>query len=116
MKWQNWKLLSKELDKGTDAVKEYPIPRLFNLNLDPKEEHALSYEYQHFWAGKYSAGAGRAVAEVGSPVPRRAPVGNRPGGLQRERGRLQLYKGHIVVQFHGARAVVKRDRIAGRKS
>ena len=50
VKWRNWKMLSKELNHGTDAIKEYPIPRLFNLNLDPREEHALSYESQHFWA------------------------------------------------------------------
>lgn len=49
VKWQNWKLMARELDKGTDASKEFPIPRLFNLNLDPREEHALSYESQYFW-------------------------------------------------------------------
>ena len=30
-------------------IKEFAIPRLVNLNLDPREEHALSYQYQHFW-------------------------------------------------------------------
>ena len=26
VKWQNWKMMSKSLDKGTDAVKEWSIP------------------------------------------------------------------------------------------
>ena len=50
VKWRNWKMLTKGLAQGTDAVKEFPIPRLYNLNLDPREEHVLSYESQHFWA------------------------------------------------------------------
>ena len=51
VKWQNWKMVSKELPSGEAAVKSYSIPLLFNLNLnlDPKEEHAFAYEYQHFW-------------------------------------------------------------------
>ncbi len=49
VKWQNWKLMSKEVDQGTDAVKEFSLPRIYNLNLDPKEEHPLSYGGQHAW-------------------------------------------------------------------
>ena len=46
---QNWKMTTKEVEAGTDVIKEFAIPRLVNLNLDPREEHALSYQYQHFW-------------------------------------------------------------------
>jgi arylsulfatase A-like enzyme len=55
VKWENWKMMSKELDTGTGVVKEWGIPRFFNLYLDPKEEHALSYEAQYAWV-RYPAG------------------------------------------------------------
>ena len=48
-KWKNWKMTTRELEAGTDVIKDYAIPRLFNLNLDPREEHALSYQYKYFW-------------------------------------------------------------------
>ncbi len=49
VKWQNWKLMFKELTTGTGPVEQWSIPRIFNLYLDPKEEHALSYEGEHLW-------------------------------------------------------------------
>ena len=49
VKWQNWKMMFKELETGTSEVKQFSIPRLINLNLDPREEHALSYGAQHAW-------------------------------------------------------------------
>jgi arylsulfatase A-like enzyme len=55
VKWENWKMMSKVLDKGTDAIKEWSIPRIFNLHQDPTEEHALSYEIQSLWV-RYPAG------------------------------------------------------------
>jgi arylsulfatase A-like enzyme len=55
VKWENWKMMSKGLDRGTDAVKEWSIPRIFNLYQDPQEEHALSYEIQDLWV-RYPAG------------------------------------------------------------
>jgi arylsulfatase A-like enzyme len=53
--WQNWKMMSKSLDKGTDAVTEWSIPRFFNLYQDPQEKHALSYEIEDLWV-RYPAG------------------------------------------------------------
>ena len=41
VKWQNWKMMFKELNRGTDAVLEYPLPRFYNLLTDPKEEYPL---------------------------------------------------------------------------
>jgi arylsulfatase A-like enzyme len=55
VKWQNWKMMSKEIVKGTDSVNDWAVPRFFNLYQDPTEEHALSYEYQDFWV-RYPAG------------------------------------------------------------
>jgi arylsulfatase A-like enzyme len=55
VKWGNWKMMNKELDTGTGVVKEWSVPRFFNLHVDPTEEHALSYEIQHTWV-RYPAG------------------------------------------------------------
>jgi arylsulfatase len=41
VKWQNWKMMFKEVNRGTDAVAEYPLPRFYNLFTDPKEEYPL---------------------------------------------------------------------------
>jgi len=55
VKWQNWKMMFKELATGTSPVEEWSVPRLVNLNLDPKEEHALSYGAQYYWV-RFPAG------------------------------------------------------------
>jgi arylsulfatase A-like enzyme len=40
VKWRNWKVMSKEVDKGGgDPVRSYGIPLFYNLYNDPKEEH-----------------------------------------------------------------------------
>jgi arylsulfatase len=49
VKWQNWKMMSKEIEQGTDPVKDFAVPRFYSLYLDPTEEHALSYEIQYGW-------------------------------------------------------------------
>ena len=41
VKWRNWKMMFKELERGSDAVVEYPLPRFYNLFTDPKEEYPL---------------------------------------------------------------------------
>ena len=49
---------------------------LFNLNLDPKEEHAFAYEYQHFWVrfpiGKVMTDYMKSLQKY-PPVPPGAP-------------------------------------------
>ena len=76
VKWQNWKMMFKELATGTGPVEPWSIPRLFNLHLDPKEEHALSYGAQHAWvvqpAGKILADH-VASLKAYPPVPPGAP-------------------------------------------
>ena len=42
VKWRNWKMMFKELERGTDALIEYPLPRFYNLYTDPKEEYPLT--------------------------------------------------------------------------
>ncbi len=49
VKWQNWKMMMKELQTGTGAVEQWGIPRMFNLYQDPKEEHPLSYAVENLW-------------------------------------------------------------------
>jgi arylsulfatase len=55
VKWQNWKMMFKELETGTGAVEQWSIPRLFNLYLDPKEEHSLIYGWENGWV-RWAAG------------------------------------------------------------
>ena len=38
VKWRNWKLLLKEMDEGSYAIKEMAYPSIYNLLVDPKEE------------------------------------------------------------------------------
>jgi arylsulfatase len=38
VKWRNWKLLLREMDEGTYAIKEMAYPSVYNLIVDPKEE------------------------------------------------------------------------------
>ena len=49
VKWQNWKMMLKGLDKGFSAVEDWGIPRFYNLYQDPREEHALTYMGESFW-------------------------------------------------------------------
>ncbi|MFT4823476.1 MAG: arylsulfatase A-like enzyme [Halioglobus sp.] len=38
VKWRNWKLLLKEMDEGSYAVRTLAYPSVYNLLVDPKEE------------------------------------------------------------------------------
>lgn len=38
VKWKNWKLLLKELDRASYAVRDLAYPSVYNLLVDPKEE------------------------------------------------------------------------------
>ena len=43
-KWRNWKILLKELDSESYAIKNMAYPSIYNLIIDPKEE-----EPEHFY-------------------------------------------------------------------
>ena len=38
VKWKNWKLLLREMDEDTYAIREMAYPSVYNLIVDPKEE------------------------------------------------------------------------------
>lgn len=38
VKWRNWKLLLREMDEDTYAIREMAYPSVYNLLVDPKEE------------------------------------------------------------------------------
>ncbi|MEM8496401.1 MAG: sulfatase-like hydrolase/transferase [Pseudomonadota bacterium] len=38
VKWRNWKLLLREMDESTYAIREMAYPSVYNLLVDPKEE------------------------------------------------------------------------------
>ncbi len=38
VKWRNWKLLLREMDEDTYAIREMAYPSIYNLLVDPKEE------------------------------------------------------------------------------
>ncbi len=38
VKWRNWKLLLREMDKDSYAIREMAYPSVYNLLVDPKEE------------------------------------------------------------------------------
>ena len=50
VKWRNWKMMFKEVERGTDEKRTYDFPRFFNLYNDPKEEYPLTKATAgHFW-------------------------------------------------------------------
>ena len=71
VKWQNWKMMFKELSTGSGPVENWGIPRLFNLNLDPREEHSLSYGAQHYWVVQP---AGRVLTDHLASLKKFPPV------------------------------------------
>ena len=38
MKWRNWKMLLKEMDEKSYAIRTNAYPTFYNLLVDPKEE------------------------------------------------------------------------------
>jgi len=50
IKWRNWKMMFKEVERGTDEKKTFDFPRFFNLYSDPKEEYPLTKATAgHLW-------------------------------------------------------------------
>jgi len=42
VKWRNWKMMMRELRQAFgEPTKEYPVPLIFDLHTDPREEHPL---------------------------------------------------------------------------
>ncbi len=49
VKWHDWKMMSKEMDSGEKPIKQYSIPHIYNLLLDPREERPMTNTYENFW-------------------------------------------------------------------
>ena len=49
VKWNDWKLVSKEMDTGVSPIKQYSIPHIYNLALDPREERPMTNTMENFW-------------------------------------------------------------------
>lgn len=52
VKWRDWKVMFKEVSLERREIVNYATPRLFNLVVDPKEEHSDVYRGQNFWVLK----------------------------------------------------------------
>jgi arylsulfatase A-like enzyme len=75
VKWQNWKMMSKELDIGDGAVRELSVPRFYNLLTDPKEEHPSAPNVpENYWV---RFPAGRVLAEHVASFQKEPPI--KPG-------------------------------------
>jgi arylsulfatase len=77
VKWRDWKLMMKELPTGFGQPAEQPqIPYIYNLLLDPKEEHPVLYGPENFWV-RYPASdvlaSHLASLRAEPPVPPGAP-------------------------------------------
>ena len=49
VKWRNWKMLMKELEEGSFAVRKMAYPSIYNLIADPKEEEPLNFYLIDSW-------------------------------------------------------------------
>ena len=50
VKWRNWKMVTKELDAGFGLpTKEYSIPLIYNLHMDPKEQFPMQEAEKSLW-------------------------------------------------------------------
>ena len=75
VKWRNWKMMTKEIDKGaTDPIRTYGFPLFYNLLLDPKEEHPLLYAAENLWV-RYPAG--QILIDHAKSLRQESPI--RPG-------------------------------------
>jgi len=48
VKWRNYKMMSKEIDKAfADPTRSYGVPLIYDLHVDPKEENPLNSQWYH---------------------------------------------------------------------
>ena len=68
MKWRNWKLNFKELDTIFGEVKNYGMPRVYNLYSDPQERENVLFP--NTWVPKAVLGQlGAHVASLRTEPP-----------------------------------------------
>ena len=72
VKWRNWKMMFKEVERGTDDKMTYDFPRFYNLFDDPKEEYPLTKATAgHFWVRWPMA---ELIKEHGSSLKSETPI------------------------------------------
>ena len=49
VKWRNWKMLLKEMDEDSYAIREMAYPSIYNLIVDPKEEEPETFYLDDTW-------------------------------------------------------------------
>ena len=49
VKWRNWKMLLKEIDEKSYAIKNMAYPSFYNLIVDPKEEEPEKFYLDDTW-------------------------------------------------------------------
>ncbi|MGI9287722.1 MAG: sulfatase/phosphatase domain-containing protein, partial [Pseudomonadales bacterium] len=49
VKWRNWKMLLKEIDEKSYAVRNMAYPSIYNLIIDPKEEEPETFYLDDTW-------------------------------------------------------------------
>jgi arylsulfatase len=54
VKWRNWKLHFKEQDSWNGKLREYTMPRVYNLMSDPQEKDNVLFP--HTWVPKAALG------------------------------------------------------------
>jgi arylsulfatase len=72
IKWRNWKMMFKEVERGTDYKRTFDFPRFFNLYSDPKEEYPLTKATAgHFWV---RWPMGEILTEHGASLQKEPPI------------------------------------------
>ena len=49
VKWRNWKMLVKEIDQESYAIRNMAYPSIYNLVVDPKEEEPETFYLDDTW-------------------------------------------------------------------
>jgi arylsulfatase len=58
IKWRNYKMMSKEIDKAfADPTRSYGVPLIYDLHVDPKEENPLNSQWYHNGWIRWPAGS-----------------------------------------------------------
>ena len=76
VKWRNYKMMSKEIDKAfADPTRSYGVPLIYDLHVDPREANPLNSKWYH--SGWIRWPAGEALVQHIGSLRREPPI--RPG-------------------------------------
>jgi arylsulfatase len=74
VKWRNWKMMFKEVDRGLGVLEEKTGPHFFDLYTDPKEEHPMDRWEENAWV---RWPAGQVLMDHAASLKKEPPI--RPG-------------------------------------